>query len=300
MSRPQSQSIGFIGAGIMGTALAVSLQERGYQVRAVASRTYTSAQRMAARVAGCQPCADAQQVADTCDMVFLTVPDDAITPVAESLRWHPLQSVIHCSGARPLEVLEAARGQGAQVAGFHPLQTFGTVEQALASLQGSVFALEGEPPLLERLKELAQALEGTPLVIPPGGRALYHASAVMVCGYLVTLADRASRLWETFGVDRGQALSALLPLMEGTLQSLRSNGIPQALTGPLVRGDLGTIRSHLQALEEQAPQLLPLYCRMGLETLEVADTKTHLDDELKRELEALFTAHAREGSRITA
>ena len=298
MSERQSKGIGFVGAGTLGTALAVSLQEQGYRVEAVASRSYTSAQSMAARVPGCQAYPTLQQVVDACDLVFLTTPDDAIALVAESLAWYPGREVVHCSGAKSLEVLDTVREQGAHVGSFHPLQTFSTVEQALESLMGSIFVLEGTPPLLEELKELAQALEGTPLVLPPGGRALYHASAMMVCGYLVALADRASGLWETFGMDRRQALETLLPLMEGTLQSVRRNGIPQAVTGPLVRGDVGTIRAHLQALEEQAPQVLPLYCRMGLETLEVAAAKAHLDEDRKEEIKALFTAYAREGSPI--
>ena len=300
MKGREFQTIGFIGAGTLGTALAVSLAQRGHPVAAVASRTYASAQRLAARAPGCQPRSSLQEVVDACDLVFLTVPDDAIALVTESLTWRSGQAAVHCSGAKPLEVLEAARGQGALVGSLHPLQTFSTVEQALESLAGSVCALEGEPPLLEHLKGLVQALGGRPLVLPPGSRTLYHASAVMVCGYLVALADRASGLWETFGIDRRQALEALLPLMEGTLRSLDVNGIPQAVTGPLVRGDVGTVRAHLQALERLAPDLLPLYCRLGLETLDLADAKAHLDSERKRDLETLFTAYLREGFKIPA
>jgi predicted short-subunit dehydrogenase-like oxidoreductase (DUF2520 family) len=300
MKGREFQAIGFIGAGTLGTALAVSFAQRGHPVTAVGSRTYSSAQRLAARVPGCQPCTSLQQVVDACDLVFLTVPDDAIAPVTESLSWRSGKAAAHCSGAKPLEVLEAARGRGALVGSLHPLQTFSTVDQALESLAGSIFALEAEPPLLEHLQGLVQALDGRSLVLPPGSRTLYHASAVMVCGYLVALADRAAGLWETFGMDRRQALDALLPLMEGTLRSLDVNGIPQAVTGPLVRGDVGTVRAHLQALERLAPELLPLYCRLGLETLELADAKAHLDTERKRELETLFTAYAQEGFRVPA
>ncbi len=292
------QTIGFIGAGTLGTALAMSLRERGYRVAAVASRTAASAQRLAARVPGCRAFPTLQGVVDACDLVLLTVPDDAIAPVAQSLAWRTGQGVVHCSGAKSLDVLESAQAQGAVAGSLHPLQTFGSVEQALESLPGSAFALEGAAPLLGSLKGMVEALGGVPLVLPPGSRPLYHASAVMVCGYLVALADRASGLWETFGVDRRQALEALLPLMEGTLESLRKNGVPQATTGPLVRGDVETVRSHLRALEERAPRLLPLYCRLGLETLELADAKAHLESERKQELEALLSAYARETAPI--
>jgi predicted short-subunit dehydrogenase-like oxidoreductase (DUF2520 family) len=277
----------------MALALGIGLRDRGYPVKAVASRSYGSAQHMASRVDGCEAYSTVQQVVDLCGLIFITTPDDMIAEIARSIRWSPGCRVVHCSGAKALDVLEPAREQGAFTGSFHPLQTFGSVEQALENVPGSAFILEASSPLVEELQELAQALEGTSLVLPEGSRPLYHASAMMVCGYIVTLVDRASGLWESFGFDRREALQALLPLIEGTVKSLAANGIPDAVTGPLVRGDVGTIRSHLEALKEQAPDLVGLYSQLGLETLELASAKSGLDSENKGVLESLLLMHTR-------
>ena len=292
MNSVRSSNIGFIGAGIVGTTLAMNLYQKGIVVRAVASQSYSSAECLASLVPNCQAFANPQHVANTCNLVFLTVPDDAINSVASSVTWHQHQSVVHCSGAKPLDVLEPARAQGAQVGGFHPLQTFGTLERGSVNLDGTSFALEGEAPLLEDLKLLAQSLGGEHFEIPASGRALYHASAVMVCSYIVTLADSASKLWNGFGFDSLTALDALIPLMEGTLQSLKNNGIPQSLTGPLVRGDVETIRLHLETLWRQEPHLLPLYCAMGLATLELVQVKVDLNQATLKQLETLLAKYA--------
>jgi predicted short-subunit dehydrogenase-like oxidoreductase (DUF2520 family) len=293
MNKSYSKDIGFIGAGTTALALGVRLRDRGYPVKAVASRSYESAQQMASRVDGCQAYSTVQEVVDRCGLVFVTTPDDMIAEIAKSIRWSPGYRVVHCSGAKALDVLEPAREQGAFIGSFHPLQTFGSVEQALENISGSAFALEARPPLLEELQQFADALEGTSLVLPEGSRPLYHASAMMVCGFIVTLAGQAAGLWKSFGFDQSEALQALLPLIEGTVKSLGANGIPDAFTGPLVRGDVGTIQSHLEALKQQAPHLVGLYSQLSLETLELASAKSTLDPESKGLLESLLLTHTR-------
>ena len=113
--------IGFVGAGAVATALAAALSQRGYAVRAAASRSRASALRLAARTPGVAACDDAQEVADRCAVVFLTVPDGAIAEVAGSLTWRRGQAAVHCSGATALDSLIAPRSQGAMAGGFHPL-----------------------------------------------------------------------------------------------------------------------------------------------------------------------------------
>ncbi|MDY6912441.1 MAG: NAD(P)-binding domain-containing protein, partial [Chloroflexota bacterium] len=153
MNAPQSQGntkpeIGFIGAGVVGTALAVRLREKGYPVIAVASRSKSSADRLADAVSDCKAYDNKQAVADAAEIVFVSTPDDAIPEVLAELQWHEGQSVIHCSGADSLNVLEKAKTDGSQVGAFHPLQTFASVTHAIENLPGSTFALEASPPLL--------------------------------------------------------------------------------------------------------------------------------------------------------
>jgi len=280
--------IGFIGAGTVGTALAVRLSGKGYPVVAVSSRTKASAQRLAEAVSGCRVHDDGQAVADVCELVFVTTPDDVIAPVVAELHWHSGQSVVHCSGAASTDILEAAMGLGADVGAFHPLQTFASVSHAIENIPGSTFAIEAEEPLLTTLKEMASALEGSWVRLGAGDKVLYHAAAVVACNYFVTLVKLATDLWQSFGVSTQQATQALLPLLRGTLNNLDTVGLPHCLTGPIARGDLGTIRSHLSALERAAPEILSTYRELGLKTIPIALAKGKIDQVRAKELEALL------------
>jgi len=281
--------IGFIGAGTVGTALAITLHERGYAVIAVASRSKSSADRLASRVPECKSFEKKQAVADAAELVFITTPDDAIAQVAAELHWHRGQSVVHCSGAHSLDILEPARKAGAQAGAFHPLQTFANVAHAIKNLPGSTFGLEAEGDLLDTLKGMAQDLDGTWVKLGAGDKVLYHAAAVVACNYLVTLMKMATDLWQTFGVSTPEATRALLPLLRGTLNNLENVGLPNCLTGPIARGDLGTIKKHLEALDKSAPALLSAYRELGLQTIPVALGKGKIDRTRAEEMRQLLT-----------
>lgn len=280
--------VGFIGAGTVGTALAVRLSGKGYPVIAVASRSRSSADGLAGRVPGCQAYDSKQSVADAAELVFITTPDDAIAQVVAELDWHSGQAVVHCSGADSLDSLEPAREVGAQVGGFHPLQTFASVDHAIQNLPGSTFALETDGDLLETLKQMASALDGNWIRLKAGDKVLYHAAAVLACNYLVTLVKLATDLWQVFGVSTPEATRALMPLLRGTLNNLENVGLPNCLTGPIARGDLGTIGKHLAALEKSAPALVSTYRELGLQTVPIAVGKGRIDSTRAEELRQML------------
>jgi predicted short-subunit dehydrogenase-like oxidoreductase (DUF2520 family) len=279
---------GFIGAGTTGTALAVRLSQKGWPVVAVSSRTLSSAQRLARRVPNCQVCHTVQRLADVAEMVFITTPDDVIAKVCSEVRWHKGQSILHCSGAHSVDILEPARKLGAAVGSFHPLQTFADVDQAIANLPGSTFALEAEEPLLSTLKELTHLLNGNWVELKPGDKVLYHAAAVFACNYLVTLVKLALDLWRDFGVSSKEATSALLPLLRGTINNIDNIGLPNCLTGPVARGDLGTMKRHLSALEARNPSLLTTYKELGLQTIPIALAKGNVNAQKAEEMKTLL------------
>jgi predicted short-subunit dehydrogenase-like oxidoreductase (DUF2520 family) len=276
--------IGFIGAGKVGTALAVKLSAKGHRVVAAASRTRASADKLAESVPGCTAYDAKQAVADAADLVFVTTPDDAIAQVVAELNWRTGQSAVHCSGADSLDSLQPARAAGAEVGAFHPLQTFASVAHAIDNLPGTTFALESEGRLLETLKQMALDLEGDWIELGAGDKVLYHTAAVVACNYLVTLAKMATDLWQVFGVSAPEATRALMPLLRGTLNNLENVGLPHCLTGPIARGDLGTIRKHLAALERSAPELLPAYRELGRQTVPIALGKGTIDAQRAEEL----------------
>jgi len=270
--------IGFIGAGRVGAALAQALSAAGYPVVAVASRSRGSADALAAAISGARSRSSAQEVADEVDLVFVTTPDAAIEAVAESVRWRLGTSVVHTSGALSRDALAAAARRGARTGSLHPLQTFAGRDRARQDLAGSTFAVEAEGLLKAALLQIVADLGGTAVEMRAEDRALYHAAAVLISNYTVTIAKLATDLWLRFGWERPAALEALLPLLKGTIANLEVLGRTGALTGPVARGDVGTVQSHLSALAAAAPEMLPVYRELALQTIPLAVAAATLSD----------------------
>ena len=230
----------------------------------------------------------AQAVADACDIVFITTPDGAIETVAREVDWPAGVGVAHCCGAESASILDAAREQGAVTGSFHPMQTFTQATLGSQAFAGVAFAVEGDPPLLDALREMARALGGRPVEIRPEHRALYHLSGFLVCGLMSGQVGVAADLWRVMGFTREQGIEALVPILRGTVDSLEAQGLPGALTGPISRGDLGTVRRHLEAIESFAPSLMPLYCESALGAISLAVEKGGIDGAKEAELCALL------------
>ncbi len=281
-------TIGFIGAGTTGTALAVQLTKAGYNVVAVASRSRKSADKLAARIQNCKAFDHAQDVADSAEFIFITTPDDSISIVASQIEWHKEQNVVHCSGAHSTDILEAAKVRGVNTGCIHPLQTFASVDQAINNLPGSTFAIEAAPSLLAILKKMALALGGSFVVLTAEDKVLYHAAAVFACNYLVTLVKLATDLWKGFDISQDHSVKSLIPLLRGTLSNIENIGLPDCLTGPIARGDLGTISKHLDALKKKEPELLNSYKLLGQQTIPIALKKGKINSARADELYALL------------
>jgi len=281
-------TIGFIGAGVTGTALACQLWRQGYQVVAVSSRSITSAQKLAAKIEGCAACCSPQQVVDLARVVFITTPDDIIADIAANLKWRPGQTVVHCSGVHSTDILEPARKYGAHACCLHPLQTFAGIEEAISNIPGSTFALEGDEFGLALTRDMATAMKGNIIVLKAGDKVLYHAAAVTLSNYLVTLMKTSADLWQSLGIPREEAIKALLPLLKGTVNNIERLGIPGCLTGPIARGDIETIRKHVAALEKDHPDAIDTYRLMGLKTLGIALARGHLSLETAGEIRDLL------------
>ena len=287
--------LGFIGAGTVGTALAISLNNNGYRAVAVSSRSHSSARNLAQAISNCHAYDNNQAIADAAELVFVTTPDDAIAPVVSQIKWRKGQSVVHCSGADSTDILQPARKLGAHVGVFHPLQTFASTKKALENMPGSTFAIEAEEPLLSTLKDMATALGGHWIEIKASDKVIYHAAAVIASNYLVTLVKLATDLWQTFNIPRQQAVQALLPLIRGTVNNVETIGIPKCLTGPIARGDTGTIIKHLKALQKVAPDLLSAYRELGLQTIPIALAKGRINQQQAQELQAILKQPQQKG-----
>ena len=278
----------FIGSGLVGGSLSLALSREGFRIVAAASRTYASAQALAGRVEGCVACATAQEAADLADFAFVTTSDDAIAGVASEIAWRGGQGVAHCSGAASLDVLDGAVRQGAIAGAFHPLQAFSSVESGAESLPGTTFGIEGNPDMREFLGDVALAVGGNPIFLNSRDKPLYHLTGVMMGNLLTVQAAVAAQLWEKLGLTRAQGVTALAPMMRQVSINLSTSGVPGAVAGPYPRGDIGTVRKHLEALRDRAPEVLPLYCELALAGLPFALEKGTLKAERAAEIQSLL------------
>jgi predicted short-subunit dehydrogenase-like oxidoreductase (DUF2520 family) len=280
--------LGFIGAGPVGTTFGVRLREQGYPVTAVADISPAAAERFATLVPGCLVSRNNQELAEAVDVVFITTADDYIPRVSSELKWRSGQMAVHCSGASTVQSLETARKQGAQVGSIHPCQTFAGIEQAIANLPGSTFAIEAEEPVKTTLTEMARALKGDIVYLTSEDKVLYHAAAAIACNYFTTIVKLAADLWCNFGKTPADAIKAYMPLLRGTLANIETAGFPKCLTGPIARGDVATIRRHLAALDKYAPELLPLYKELGGFTIPIGRDKGSLAADRAEDLRTLL------------
>jgi predicted short-subunit dehydrogenase-like oxidoreductase (DUF2520 family) len=135
---------------------------------------------------------------------------------------------------------------------------------------------------------MATTLDGHWIELKANDKVVYHAAAVIACNYLVTLVKLATDLWQSFNIPQSQAAQALLPLIRGTIHNIDTVGIPQCLTGPIARGDIETIKKHLDALQKVAPALLSTYQELGLQTIPVALAKGRINQHQAEELQAIL------------
>ena len=160
----------------------------------------------------------------------------------------------------------------------------------MADLPGSTIAIEGDESLLGLLAEMAESIGANPVTLPEGGKTAYHAAAMMAAGGLVGLLDAIASVASVAGLDEKTAMAVYAPLARQSLANAERMGIAQALTGPLLRGDVGTLRGHLAVLKENAAGALPLYVEVARREVAIAVRRGELTDERAREIEELLAS----------
>jgi predicted short-subunit dehydrogenase-like oxidoreductase (DUF2520 family) len=294
----RDKTVVVLGAGKVGSAVAVLLREAGLPVVAITTRSLATAQAAASRTGG-RPGTDNAAASAMGDIVVVTTNDDAIAgvvaEVADAGALGPSQLVMHMSGALPLAVLAPAAESGALIGSAHPMQSFATAEDALRMISGSVFGTTPGPNAAEMLEAIVRVLGGVVVAVADENKTLYHAAAVTASNYLVAVEDAAMGLLMRSGLDEASALRALEPLVSGTLENIRALGTTRALTGPIVRGDVETVRGHVEALRGLPGEELRLYRSLGRRTLEIALRRQALDAETVEALREVLADDVREG-----
>ncbi|MGH9889252.1 MAG: DUF2520 domain-containing protein, partial [bacterium] len=245
-------------------------------------------ERFRSLVPGARAFAEAPAILDEVELLILAVPDDVIGQLAGELRLYGGQALVHTSGALGAEVLEPARAAGTQIGGFHPLIAFADTERAIAAFHGATVAVEGDDQLVAHLADMAEALGATAVRLEPGTKAAYHAAAVLAAGGFVALLDAIAELGEAAGLDEQGSLAVYGGLIEQTLGNARALGIRAALTGPMTRGDVGTLARHLDALARLAPAALPLYLAAAEREIALAEARGSLAPDAAESMRRLL------------
>lgn len=285
-----------IGPGKVGTALGQQLARAGYTPLAVAARKPASAQKAAEAMGAGHATTIPWEITPRAGIVFITTPDSAIAETCETIARHNGFKngavVLHCSGSLPSTILNvhnsSSTSAGAFKGSMHPLQSFAGGDIAGNPFDGINMAIEGESTAVETAHDIGNRLGATCFTIKTAAKGLYHASAVVASNYLVTLMEVAFSLLDTAGIDRANAPGLLWPLVRGTLSNIESVGIPEALTGPIARGDTETVESHLKEIAEQQNNVLDIYAHLGRCTIPLAVAKGTITNEQAGTLKKLL------------
>jgi predicted short-subunit dehydrogenase-like oxidoreductase (DUF2520 family) len=293
-------SVFIMGAGVVGTALAVRLAGAGVSVTGLHGRQIElpgGVRASSGAVEVVRSTGEIPQILSEADAVIISVRDDRIPEVAARLvsegRLRRGQILLHTSGANPARsILAAAVPHVRAVGTLHPLVSFADARVAVEGLREVAFGIEGDEPARALAKRIVRALGAHAVILEAENLALYHAGAVMASNYVVALADTAQSLLIKAGVPADQALPVLIPLLSSVVQNLAQVGLPGALTGPVERGDVTVVERHLGTLAARAPELLELYRLVGRDVLRLAREKASMDPSSAARLEALFSGAA--------
>ncbi len=267
--RMPDQPIAIAGTGRIARAVGALLSRAGVQIARMAGRGAIS------------------QLPGYANHILIAVNDDSIPDVATELAAAGLRdsTILHTSAAAGPEALAILRATGNSIGVLHPLQTVPSAERGIETLPGATYAVAGDERAMAWACELVRLLGGNAIAVDPLRWGLYHAAAVIACNYQVTLVDAALELMEIAGINRVEAQSALAPILRATTENILLQGPEAALTGPIRRGDIGTITTHIKALDAASPETKRLYVAAGLRTIPVAALPPATALELTRLLE---------------
>jgi predicted short-subunit dehydrogenase-like oxidoreductase (DUF2520 family) len=281
--------LAIVGAGRVGTSLAVLWQRAGHTIVGVAGGPSTP--ERAARFLPGVPVLGAVEAAEGAEVVVIATPDAAIAAVCEEMAKAGVlgtaNAVVHASGATGLDALGAAASVGASTLSVHPLQTCPTVEAAVEAIPGAAFAVTASDEVGVALGErLARDAGGRPFRLADEHKPLYHAAAVFASNYVVTVTALAEELGRAAGLP--DPIGALTPLQEATLANVRRVGPAEALTGPAVRGDAITLQRNLEALAEHAPEAVRPYVALADLALGLAERSGRVPAQGRRAVEEVL------------
>lgn len=294
--KPGRLGVGVIGAGRVGAVLGAALRAAEHAVVGVSAVSEASRERAENLLPGV-PVLEIPQIVERAELVLLSVPDDALPDLVAGLAavgaWQPGQLVAHTSGRFGTAVLEPARKLGAIPLALHPAMTFTGMSLDLTRLPDCMFGVTAPPAVLPVAQALVVEMGAEPVVIEEEDRILYHAALAHASNHLVTLAAQSTQLLANIGVERPDRL--LGPLMRASLENALAAG-EGALTGPVARGDVGTVAAHSAALADAPEDIYLAYTGLAAVTARRAVDRGVLNREQARAITDALAASAEEGT----
>lgn len=266
------QKIGFIGTGRVGTAIAYALKSKEYQIIGANDQNQKKTKAFYNLLKLKHQRTTNREITQKADIIFITTQDSEIEKVYNKIfpYLREDQIIIHCSGVLNNSIFKDANRKGIMTIGLHPIQTFPTIRQAIGGTKNIYYAIEATGRAKQIAKRIVRDLEGTPVFISGKDKPLYHTMCVFASNYLVALISAVIDIATQLKIKLHIAFRTLEPLITRTLRNVKKDGIEKSLSGPIARGDVNTITSHLAVLNKKIPKLLPSYYALGLRTLDLA------------------------------
>lgn len=291
-----------IGAGRVGTTVSYTLAEKelpNIKLKAISSRSMESLNRakkiLGRKAAGVIFTRENSKAVSLANCILICTPDDVINSVCSEIFKDKSKDfknyyAIHFSGSKSLEVLNSARAAGAEIASIHPLKSFASIEEAIKSLPGTIFGITYSSTESKKMAEfLVKSLGGEIIEVENNKKPLYHAAACVASNYLVTLINYAVLIHKKMGIRPEDSLKGLMGLVEGTVSNIKKMGTEKSLTGPIARGDVGTIKEHVKSFNEFfSKEDSALYRMMGIETSKIAHQNKWIKESTVEELKEIL------------
>ncbi len=272
--------IGIIGAGKVGTALAIIFARNGFNVL-IASKHRGSANE-AARISR----AKSAEILDAAkaDIVVLSVPDMEIVNAAKTIQpvVHKNRVVLHLSGSLPYDIIQFLNSY---TGALHPLKSFADPINSAKTIKNTLFTFDGDNAAFDILLPLIKKIGCKLVRINSADKPLYHLAAVLTSNYTVTLFDISEHILRHIGFSKGEAKEALMSLLKGVIYNIETKDAKSALTGPILRGDSNTVKLHIQNITDE--NIKTIYKSLAFATLKIAEREGLSKDKIKKIREVL-------------
>ncbi len=303
MNKNKKINIAIIGAGRLGTTIAYTINSKNKKNMKIVSMSSTTKKSLdrAKKILGTSTkkilfTQNNKEAAAKANCIFICTPDDIIKKVCRGLFSQKKQTktkqkkqnifAIHFSGSKPLKDLESAKEAGAGILSLHPLKSFASIPAAIKTIKNTEYGITFNTPEEEGLaKRIVESLGGHSIIVEDNKKPLYHAAACVASNYLVTLIDYAVYINEKIGINPKDSIKGLLSLVGGTVKNIGVAGTKKSLTGPIARGDTGTIKDHMKNFKEHlSDEDTEIYRLMGKKTAGIAKQNGWIEDKVYNKL----------------